>query len=248
MAGEKRGYVHVYTGDGKGKTTAAIGLAVRASGHDRWTYIGQFMKGQHYGELAALEHLPQVTIEQYGDEGCIRKEEVTAKHVEDAVAGLERARNAMISGKHDIVVLDEVNVALWFGLLTEDAAGPRRPGDRYDRGQTLLLERCSREERDRVLETTAAVPRAKTATTAGRYLRVVIRRSYLLAALKLLCLQCVLPSTRTVANLLLRLLLRRRPKRGVFGSGGCDLGGVKRSVEDDAEVSERLSPPLRPHA
>jgi cob(I)alamin adenosyltransferase len=122
MAGEKRGYVHVYTGDGKGKTTAAIGLAVRASGHDRWTYIGQFMKGQHYGELAALEHLPQVTIEQYGDEGCIRKEEVTAKHVEDAVAGLERARNAMISGKHDIVVLDEVNVALWFGLLTEDAA------------------------------------------------------------------------------------------------------------------------------
>jgi cob(I)alamin adenosyltransferase len=77
------------------------------------------MKGQHYGELAALEHLPQVTIEQYGDEGCIRQEDVTAKHREDAVAGLERARNAMFSGKHDIVVLDEVNVALWFGLLAE---------------------------------------------------------------------------------------------------------------------------------
>ena len=115
------GYVHVYTGDGKGKTTAAIGLAVRAAGHDRWTYIGQFMKGQEYGELAALKHLPQTTIEQYGDEGCIRKEEVTAQHVEHAVAGLARAQEAMLSGKHDIVVLDEVNVALWFGLLSEDA-------------------------------------------------------------------------------------------------------------------------------
>ncbi len=79
------------------------------------------MKGQEYGELAALEHLPQVTIEQYGDPGCIRKEEVTAKHVKQATAGLARARKAMLSGRHDIVVLDEVNVALWFELLTEDA-------------------------------------------------------------------------------------------------------------------------------
>jgi cob(I)alamin adenosyltransferase len=121
MAETKCGYVHIYTGDGKGKTTAAIGLAVRAAGHDQWTYIGQFMKGQHYGELTALEHLPQITIEQYGDEGCIRKDQVTQKHIDDAVAGLASARAAMLSGRHNIVVLDEVNVALWFGLLTEDA-------------------------------------------------------------------------------------------------------------------------------
>jgi cob(I)alamin adenosyltransferase len=115
-----RGYVHIYTGDGKGKTTAAIGLAVRASGHDRFTYIGQFMKGQHYGELTTLEDIPQVTIEQYGDEGCIRKDEITDKHIEHAVAGLARAREEMLSGRHDIVILDEVNVALWFGLLKTD--------------------------------------------------------------------------------------------------------------------------------
>lgn len=121
MVADTTGYVHVYTGDGKGKTTAAIGLAVRAAGHGRSTYIGQFMKGQEYGELAALEHLPQVTIEQYGDQGCIRKEEVTSKHIADAVAGLMRAGNELISGRHDIVVLDEVNVALWFGLLEEEA-------------------------------------------------------------------------------------------------------------------------------
>lgn len=121
MANDELGYVHIYTGDGKGKTTAAIGLAIRAAGHDRWTYIGQFMKGQHYGELATLEHIPQITIEQYGDEGCIRKDEVTGKHIEHAVAGLARARDAMLSGRHDIVILDEVNVALWFGLLAEEA-------------------------------------------------------------------------------------------------------------------------------
>ena len=121
MTPDDTGYVHVYTGDGKGKTTAAIGLAVRAAGHDRWTYIGQFMKGQEYGELTALEHLPQVTIEQYGDQGCIRKEEVTPKHITDARAGLERAREALLSGRHDVIVLDEVNVALWFGLLEEEA-------------------------------------------------------------------------------------------------------------------------------
>ena len=122
MAAKKtKGLVIVYTGDGKGKTTAAIGLAVRAAGHDRWTYIGQYMKGQHYGELTALEHIPQISVEQYGDERCIRKDEVTETHIRNAEDGLERARAAMLSGRHDIVVLDEVNVAIWFGLLTEDA-------------------------------------------------------------------------------------------------------------------------------
>ncbi len=121
MTSDGRGYVHVYTGNGKGKTTAAVGLAVRAAGHDKRTYIGQFMKGQEYGELAALKHLPQVTVEQYGDHGCIRKEEVTEQHIAQATAGLEQAEEALLSGCHDVVVLDEVNVALWFGLLSEEA-------------------------------------------------------------------------------------------------------------------------------
>lgn len=113
-----KGYVQVYTGDGKGKTTAALGLALRASGHEMRTYIGQFMKGQRYGELEALRDHPYITIEQYGDVRCIRREEVTPEHVAQARRGLERAREAMLSGRYDIVVLDEVNVAIWFGLLT----------------------------------------------------------------------------------------------------------------------------------
>ena len=113
-----RGYVQIYTGDGKGKTTAALGLALRASGHGMRTYVGQFMKGQPYGELDALRDHPLITVEQYGDVRCIHREEVTPDHVAQARRGLERAREAMLSGQYHIVILDEVNVTVWFGLLT----------------------------------------------------------------------------------------------------------------------------------
>jgi cob(I)alamin adenosyltransferase len=115
-----RGHVQVYTGDGKGKTTAALGLALRASGRGLQTYVGQFMKGQHYGELDAVRDNPFITIEQYGDVRCIHREEATSEHVRQAQQGLERAREAMRSGKYDIIVLDEVNVTIWFGLLQVD--------------------------------------------------------------------------------------------------------------------------------
>lgn len=111
------GYVQVYTGDGKGKTTAALGLALRASGHGLRTYIGQFMKGQRYGELEALRDNVHITIEQYGEVHHIYEDSVTADDVERARRGLELAREAMLSGRYDIVVLDEINVAIWFGLI-----------------------------------------------------------------------------------------------------------------------------------
>lgn len=113
-----RGYVQVYTGDGKGKTTAALGLALRASGHRLCTYIGQFMKGQRYGEMDALRDNPFITLEQYGQPRCIHREEVTTEHISSAQRGLDRARKAMMSDRYDLIVLDEVNVSIWFGLLT----------------------------------------------------------------------------------------------------------------------------------
>jgi cob(I)alamin adenosyltransferase len=112
--------VQLYTGDGKGKTTAALGLALRASGRGLHTYIGQFMKGQRYGELEALRDDSFITVEQYGSPRCIRREEVTAEHVAEAHEGLERAREAMVSGDYDLIVLDEINVSIWFGVLETD--------------------------------------------------------------------------------------------------------------------------------
>jgi cob(I)alamin adenosyltransferase len=126
------GFVQIYTGDGKGKTTAAVGLAVRAAGHGMNTYIGQFMKGQPYGELAALEGDPRITIEQYGGARCLRRDEVTPEDRARAREGLEKAKLAMLSGRYRIIVLDEINVSVWFGLIPEadvmDFLSHRPPG------------------------------------------------------------------------------------------------------------------------
>lgn len=113
-----KGCIQIYTGNGKGKTTAAIGLAIRAAGYGMKTYIGQFMKGQHYGELTALRDHPFISIEQYGDVACVHREEITQKHIDQAQQGLQRARKAMHSNQYDIIILDEINVAVWFDLIT----------------------------------------------------------------------------------------------------------------------------------
>ncbi len=114
----KKGYIQIYTGDGKGKTTAALGVAIRAAGYGMKTYIGQFMKGQHYGELTALSDHPCITIEQYGDTDCVHREKATQKHIDQAHHGLERARQILVSNQYDIIILDEINVAIWFDLVT----------------------------------------------------------------------------------------------------------------------------------
>jgi cob(I)alamin adenosyltransferase len=124
------GQVQVYTGDGKGKTTAAIGLAVRAAGHGLRTHVGQFLKGQPYGEVEALRDHPLIVIEQYGGNRCLRREEIGAEDVARAQEGLEHSAVAVTSGRYDLVVLDELNVAVWFGLLSIEqvlAVLDRRP-------------------------------------------------------------------------------------------------------------------------
>lgn len=118
----KKGYVQVYTGNCKGKTTASLGLAFRAMGRGLKTYIGQFMKGQYYSELKSAEMCqPYITIEQYGKEGFIRmKNPPDPEDVQMAREGLEKAKRAMHSGEYDIVVFDEINTARAFNLLTVD--------------------------------------------------------------------------------------------------------------------------------
>ncbi|MBN1641701.1 MAG: cob(I)yrinic acid a,c-diamide adenosyltransferase [Anaerolineae bacterium] len=138
MADHTTGLIHVYTGDGKGKTTAALGLALRAAGHGWHTYVGQFMKGQEYGELEGARMLgvdaagrPWLTIVQYGRPSFVHVDRVTPEDVRLARQGLASAEDAMRSGAYQIVVLDEINVALYFHLVsTEDVLAliERKPG------------------------------------------------------------------------------------------------------------------------
>ena len=117
-----KGYIQVYTGNGKGKTTAALGLAFRAMGYGLRTYFGQFMKGQHYGELDAAKMVPEyITIEQYGKNTFTQiKDPPDTEDARIAKAGLARAREVMLSHKYDIIVLDEITTAHYFHLITID--------------------------------------------------------------------------------------------------------------------------------
>jgi cob(I)alamin adenosyltransferase len=128
------GYLQVYTGNGKGKTTAALGLAFRAAGHGFKTYVAQFLKGQPTGEIEAARKLgPLIRIEQFGREGFITvKDSPDDEDVSRAKAGLARALEAMIFGNYRIVVLDEINTAVHFNILPEQDVLDviaRRPAD-----------------------------------------------------------------------------------------------------------------------
>jgi len=117
--GEKLlGLVHVYTGNGKGKTTSALGLALRASGHEMRTLFVQFLKGRESGEVKALKGNKFIDIETFGT-GEFFTESKRDLFLEYCRKGLERVRNGMRSGRYHIIVLDEVNVAMHLGLIEE---------------------------------------------------------------------------------------------------------------------------------
>ncbi len=117
-----KGYIQVYTGDGKGKTTAALGLALRAAGYKHKVYIGQFLKGQKYGELLSVKKLsPYITIEQFGRKGFIHvTKDPDEEDIKRAKRGLKKCLEAMLSRKYRIIILDEINVAVDFNLITEE--------------------------------------------------------------------------------------------------------------------------------
>ena len=114
-----RGYVQVYTGDGKGKTTAALGQALRAVGHNCRVFMILFMKGNiEYGELETARRLAQfMELREMGRESFVSKDNPEAIDIEWARDGLRLARKVIEAGQHDLVILDEINVAVDFRLL-----------------------------------------------------------------------------------------------------------------------------------
>lgn len=113
----EKGYIQVYTGNGKGKTTAALGLSLRAVCAGKRVYFGQFIKGMDYSELKAIDYLPNFTIEQYGRD-CFIFNDPTDEDIRLAKSGLEKIKSILQDDIHDIVVLDELNVALYYKLFS----------------------------------------------------------------------------------------------------------------------------------
>ena len=115
----EQGLVQIYTGEGKGKTTAALGQAFRAVGHDLKVFMIMFMKGnREYGELVSAKRLtPLFEIRQVGRDTFVSKEHPDPIDIRFAQDGLNLAKKIVAAGSHDLVILDEINVALDFTLI-----------------------------------------------------------------------------------------------------------------------------------
>ncbi len=134
----EQGCIQVYTGNCKGKTTAALGLALRAVGRELMVCMIQFMKGGGpYGEHIAAEKLaPYLTIIQTGREGWVNKDNPDLEDIQLAREALGKAKDALTCGRYDLVILDEINGAVSFGLINVDdvlrdhraETGPGRTG------------------------------------------------------------------------------------------------------------------------
>lgn len=113
-----KGYIHLYTGKGKGKTTAAFGLALRAAGAGEKVFFAQFVKGKSYSEIEAVQkYIPDITIKQYGL-GCFIVKTPTEKDIDAAREGLAEVSCILASGKYDMVVLDEASIAVYYNLFS----------------------------------------------------------------------------------------------------------------------------------
>jgi cob(I)alamin adenosyltransferase len=108
--------IHIYTGEGKGKTTAALGLAIRAAGADKRVFIAQFLKGRQYSELNSLKKLKNITVQQFGTICFVRKTP-RPKDIMLAEEGLVKARKIIQSKRFDVVILDEINFVIHLKLL-----------------------------------------------------------------------------------------------------------------------------------
>lgn len=115
-----KGFIHVYTGNGKGKTTAALGLAMRAAGAGKKVFFGQFIKGKPYSEMETIQKfVPDITIKQYGL-GCFIVKKPTEADIRAAREGLKDVTEILKSAQYDMVVLDEATIALYYQLFSVD--------------------------------------------------------------------------------------------------------------------------------
>lgn len=118
----EHGYIQIYTGNGKGKTTASLGLALRALGHGWKVLVVQFTKGDqgmgYYGEIAsASKFLPNLEVKQFGMDRVVYSHNIDMKDFKEAKKGWQEAKEAIESGKYQLVILDELNICTDLGMI-----------------------------------------------------------------------------------------------------------------------------------
>lgn len=114
----KKGYIHVYTGPGKGKTTAALGLGIRAAGAGMKVHMVQFMKGRRYSEIDTIEYIKNFTISQHGRDEFVSKEKPDQIDIDLAQKGFKFTKEIVNNGNYDVIILDELNVAVDYNLIS----------------------------------------------------------------------------------------------------------------------------------
>ncbi|MDD5348314.1 MAG: cob(I)yrinic acid a,c-diamide adenosyltransferase [Candidatus Omnitrophica bacterium] len=111
--------IQVYTGNGKGKTTAALGLALRSAGAGKKVFFAQFVKGRRYSELTSLKRLKEIRAEQFG-RSCFIRNKPAPQDCARARAGLARVKEIIAGRKFPVVILDEIHIALHYRLVSTE--------------------------------------------------------------------------------------------------------------------------------
>lgn len=115
----EKGYIQVYTGNGKGKTTASIGVSLRMLCNGGKVFMGEFMKGQGSSEMKAMNKYPNYTVEQFGLPNFVMNK-ASEEDIINARKGFARMKDILLSGEYDLVVFDEINSTIFYGMLTPE--------------------------------------------------------------------------------------------------------------------------------
>lgn len=139
-----KGYIQIYTGNGKGKTTCALGLSLRAVCAGKKVFFGQFVKGMKYSELDAIKYLPGFKMKQYGRD-CFIFNKPSQEDIDIAKEGLKEIENILKSEEYDIVVLDELNIAIHYNLVSvEEVIDILK--NKNEKIEVIITGRYAREE------------------------------------------------------------------------------------------------------
>jgi cob(I)alamin adenosyltransferase len=144
MENKIKGTIQLFTGNGKGKTTAALGAAIRAAGAGKTVFIGQFVKGMHYSELESLKLIPQIQVQQFGLD-CFIKNKPTQKDIDAAQKGFEEVSQIIRNNSYDMVILDEICIALHYKLIQTEVLYELL-GEKPDNMEVILTGRYAPKE------------------------------------------------------------------------------------------------------